>query len=247
MRMAPQSRALPVLITRPEPQASRFASDLRARYGDRIVPIVSPLLSLAILHPTLPTGPFGAVVLTSETGARAAAGYHDLPKRAYCVGDRTAQVARALGFDAESAAGDVDQLFHLLRDQSDDAPFLHLRAREARGDLVARLSAAGVPAQDAVVYAQEVTDLTAEAVTVLSGPGPAVIVPLFSPRTAKIFLDALHKVPDVSHTLPRLVIAALSPAISAVFAGHPARCVETAAAPSQGELFLVMDRFIIIP
>ncbi|MFN3722481.1 MAG: uroporphyrinogen-III synthase [Paracoccaceae bacterium] len=241
--MVSQSRALPVLITRPEPQASRFASDLQERYGGLIEVVLSPLLSPRLLHPKLPAGPFGAIVLTSETGARAAAAARDLPKRAYCVGDRTAEVARSVGFDAQSADGDADRLFDLLRNRSEDAPFLHLRGRDARGDLSARLSAAGVAAQQAVVYVQEPAVLSAKAVAALNGFGP-VIVPLLSPRTAEIFLGELNNLPNAPQSLPRLRIAALSPAIAAVFANCPAQHIETAAAPSQAELFLVLDRFI---
>ncbi|MDO8882806.1 MAG: uroporphyrinogen-III synthase [Pseudotabrizicola sp.] len=247
--MAPQSRALPVLITRPEPQASRFAHALQNRYGDQAVPILSPLLSPVFLKPKIPDAPFGAVILTSETGARAAAGFPALPRRAYCVGDRTAEVARTAGFEAYSASGDADQLFRLLQGQADHAPFLHLRGREARGDLAARLTAANLPTKDAVVYAQEPVALSPEAIAILSavdasGAGP-VIVPLFSPRTAEVFRRALSDLPDGNNVFNRLRIAALSPAIAEVFVACPPQSLGIAEAPSLAELFLVLDRFII--
>lgn len=241
MGMVSQSRAIPVLITRPMPQADRFARALRDRYKDRVVPILTPLLAATLLYPDLPEGSFRSVILTSETGARAAAAFaRQLPKRAYCVGDRTAQVAQDLGFQTISADGDADRLFHLLLTRPNDAPFLHLRGREARGDLVARLVTAGLGADQAVVYAQEPQDLSAEAISALSGNQP-VIAPLFSPRSAELFRRALGALPN--RTSVRIV--ALSPEIAKIFADIGPESLGIATEPTQAELFLALDRFII--
>jgi uroporphyrinogen-III synthase len=244
--MVPQSRALPVLITRPQPQASRFALALTDRYGARVMPVLTPLLAPAFFHTDLPAGFFGSVILTSETGARAAAALAgDLPSRAFCVGDRTATVAAQAGFQARSAAGDADALFQLLLGQPEHAPFLHLRGREARGDLAVRLRAAGLSAQEAVVYAQEPQCLTTEARNVLEGAGP-VLVPLFSPRSAEVFRRALSDIPEGSDIWGRLRIAALSPAIAAIFPECPFQHIAIATTPTQAELFSALDRFIFI-
>lgn len=247
MGMVPQSHAIPVLITRPEPQASRFCAALQNRYGALVQPILTPLLRPAFKNPVLPKGPFGSVVFTSETAVRAAVALTDavVPKRAYCVGDHTAQVATELGFQAHSAAGDAENLLKLLSDRPEHSPFLHLRGREARGDLADRLAAAGVPAVSAVVYAQETLPLSAQAIKALQGDEP-VIVPLFSPRSAEQFYRGLQNLPQVADLLPRLKIAALSPAVAAVLSGCPAQNIAIALAPNQAELFLVLDRFIFI-
>lgn len=171
--MSAQPRAL-ILLTRPAPQSKRFAAALGLEC------LISPLIAPRFLAPDLPA--HKALILTSETGALAARGL--APCRAFCVGDRTAEVARSLGFDATSASGDAEALMALIL--SDPiAPLLHLRGREARGDIAARLTAAGLPTHEAVVYAQEEQALTPEAVAALQGQTP-VIAPLFSPRSATI-------------------------------------------------------------
>lgn len=239
--MVPQSRPIPVLITRPSPQGDRFETALQARYGAAVVPVQTPLLASRFLTPMLPDGLPESVILTSETGARAAGRIsQDLPRRAYCVGDQTAKVAREQGFATVSADGDAEALIALLLRHSDHAPFLHLRGLEARGDIVARLQAQGCTAAEAIVYHQEAQPLSAQAMAVLQQPGP-VIVPLFSPRTAQVFCQAV-----ASHSLRAdLMLVAFSPAVAAELSDLPVKAMRIARHPSLAELFLESDSFII--
>lgn len=207
--MAPQSRALPVLLTRPEAQGDRFAAMLRERFGDAIEVVASPLIAPVFHAPDLPEGDHAAVILTSETGVEAAtrlAARQPLPKLALCVGDRTAHAARAAGFQARSAAGDADALLAMILADPPKGRLLHLHGRETRGDLAARLTAAGLCVDAATVYAQEPRPLTPQARVLLDGDGP-VVVPLFSPRTARLFAaTGPHRA--------ALWVAALSPAVA---------------------------------
>jgi uroporphyrinogen-III synthase len=190
----PRQSAIPVLVTRPEPQASRFAADLTARFGPVVRPVVSPLMEVAFLAPSLPEGPFDALILTSETGAEAAARLRDagaaLPRTALCVGDRTAEVAQGLGFEAQSAQGDVSALAALVLARPDTGPLLYLHAEDRAGDLTATLAAAGRQVWSRAVYAQRERPLSAIAETLFARKG-RVLVPLFSPRTTRLFVAAL--------------------------------------------------------
>jgi uroporphyrinogen-III synthase len=220
--MTPQSRAIPVILTRPAAQGDRFAADLRARFGDAVQVILSPLIAPVFPAVTLPDGAFRAVILTSETGAQAAARVPGVPRLAWCVGDRTAEAARALGFEAQSAAGDADALVAAVLASDESGPLIHLRGRDSRGEVASRLTAAGLPTAELIVYAQEAQPLTDAARALLAGDD-AVIVPLFSPRTAQLFAATQPKAP--------LFIAALSPVVAAglgdlacqrlTFADHP--------------------------
>ncbi|NBZ86709.1 uroporphyrinogen-III synthase [Stagnihabitans tardus] len=189
--MSAQPRAL-ILLTRPAPQSERFAAALGLDC------LISPLIAPRFLFPAIP--PHEALILTSETGALAARGL--APCRAFCVGDRTAATARALGFDATSASGDAEALIALIL-SAPVAPLLHLRGREARGEIAARLTAAGVPTAEALAYAQEEQDLTAEAQAALRGQTP-VIAPLFSPRSAQILAAEAKR---IGATAPLRVVA----------------------------------------
>ncbi len=190
--MAAQSFAPVVLLTRPAVQSARFAESLRAGIaGCRTV--TSPLIAPVFLDPVLPVKPWRAIILSSETGAEAAGRIRaSLPDLAFCVGDRTAQAAEAAGFLARSARGDAEALLALIL--SDPVhPLLHLRGRDARGDLAERLSANGVEADEALVYAQEEQPLTAEAIALLQGINP-VLAPVFSLRSAEILGAACRRI-----------------------------------------------------
>ena len=220
--MPAQSLAPTVLLTRPAAQSASFAQSLQARVeGLRV--IVSPLMATVFHEVTLPKEPLQGVILTSQTGAEAAGRLRtQLPDLAYCVGDRTAQVAREAGFRVQSAQGDAEALLALILREKPQA-LIHLRGREARGDLAQRLSAAGVFTQERVVYAQDAQPLSDEAVAVLSGKAP-VLVPLFSPRSAEILGAAWQGLA----THAPLVVVAISQAVAEAAAFCPTKPVLSA-------------------
>ena len=86
--MAPQSRAYPILLTRPAAQSARFAMVLQRRFvGVNI--LIAPLIEAVFLQPFVPRRDWAGVIFTSETGAmsarRIAADGTALPELAFCV------------------------------------------------------------------------------------------------------------------------------------------------------------------
>lgn len=207
--MARQSRAPVVLLTRPAPQSQRFAQALQARLPSVQV-VVSPLMQTEWLHPPLPDRPFHALILTSETGAEAAghlrAAGTPLPETAFCVGPRTTDTARAAGFAAISADGDVHALAALIRAAQPQGPLLHIRGEDVAGNLAETLTNGGIETHSAILYAQRPCPLSPAALTLLQAADP-VLVPLFSPRSAQILAQALP--PEAKAPL---WIVAISPA-----------------------------------
>jgi uroporphyrinogen-III synthase len=173
-----------LLLTRPAAASARTRAAVElARPG--VVVVESPVMEIARVPFAVGEIP-GGVILTSENGAEVAAGL-GLPEGtvAWCVGDRTAEVARAAGLRDISADGDAEALLRLILSAPEAGPLLHLRGEHARGDIVPRLRAAGRAARDAVVYRQVELPLTAGARAALGGSAP-VVVPLYSPRSAAI-------------------------------------------------------------
>lgn len=215
--MMRQSHA-PILLTRPLPQSQRFAQQL-AGLARQVV--ISPLMAVEILPASRPAGDFAAVIFTSETAVLTQ--MPDLPKRAYCVGKRTATVARAAGFSAQSADGDWRKLYDLILRDHPGGRLLFLHAAEAARDLPNALNSAGLETFSVQVYRQNPQALTADAVAILRQDSP-IILPLFSARSAKLFFAEYAR---IQGTAP-IFIAALS---AQVAEGITAAQLHTAARP----------------
>jgi uroporphyrinogen-III synthase len=211
--MATQSA---ILLTRPAAQSQRFAEALRVRVPDVVV-VISPLIVPAFLTPDIPARDWTAVIFSSETAVQAArriaADGGRLPSRAFCVGAQTARMAREAGFDAVSADGDGQALLALIQAQTPAGPLLHLCGRETRVDLAKMLSESRLETVSAVVYAQDILPLTAEATKLLLQDTP-VLAPVFSPRTGAILAHELARI----GARARVHVVAISPAAGEAFA-----------------------------
>ncbi|MDJ0824800.1 MAG: uroporphyrinogen-III synthase [Rhodobacter sp.] len=174
--------------------------------------VISPVLRIEPRDALVDLTGVAGVVLTSENGVLG------LPRTvpeglvAYCVGDRTADAARASGLSAVSAGGAIEDLAALIRNDALTGPLLHLRGAEVRGDLPAILAGTGAELREVVVYDQVPLDLTAEAKGVLSGTAP-LVAPLFSPRSAALLGTAAQG------AAAPLWLVALSPAVAEAWRG----------------------------
>ncbi|MGM0585958.1 MAG: uroporphyrinogen-III synthase [Pseudomonadota bacterium] len=215
-----------LLVTRPEPGATDLARWAEA-HGFR--PVLSP-----VLHPVrLPAAPdladIDAVILTSPAAARlapAAPALRDLP--CWCVGEATAEAARAAGFPAPRAGpSDAQALARLiLAEAPAGARLLHLRGRHATAGFAEALRAGGLRLREAVIYEMRPAPaLTAEAESALAAREIA-LAPVWSPRSARILAGLLARRFDLSAT----TALAISPAAAAPL--RPAGFGRVAVAPA---------------
>lgn len=195
-----------ILNTRPEPQASRFTEEILTRFGDQARVVASPLMVLELLPVVVPSLSFQALVLTSESGALAVRKLQAegacLPPRAYCVGDRTAEVAKRAGIETVSAGGDAGDLVRLIASHQTGA-LLYLHGEDRAADLEAALLPFGREVTSLKAYRQRAAALTAPARAVIAS-GEGLILPLFSPRSARLFLEAAADLP-LSHLQPVVI------------------------------------------
>lgn len=211
---------LPVLVvTRPAPAGARFAQEAVRGLGASAV--VSPLMRIDPVEPEpLPAHIGGVIFSSSNAVARAGALGLAVGLPAYCVGPRTTAEAREAGFAAEEAGPTAETLVTALAGRALAGPLVHLRGRHGRGDVAARLSAAGQDCSERVVYDQVALPLDDAARAALSGEAP-VVLPLFSPRSARLVAEqagpggARHVVaisPDVARAAAALGAATLDQA-----------------------------------
>ncbi len=235
-----------VLVTRPEPEASRFAEALRKNGHE---PLLAPLLSHANLTPPADLDTLlettQAVLLTSVTGVRTlaeATKRRDL--RLLVVGDATAEAAEQLGFhDTLSASGDVTALVVLVRKQlrPEAGPLLHAGGVVTAGDLVGQLAAAGYSIAHVALYDTRLVDTLPFDVERALGEGTVDVVTLFSPRTAEAFVKLAAR-PEIARGLAKTAAVVMSPAGAERVASLPWRVVAVAERPTQEEMLLAIDR-----
>lgn len=157
-----------LLLTRPEPDARRFAAELP---GAEVV--ISPILRIeAVVHDAARLRRARGLVFTSAHAVGAAG-----PGRgrlAICVGGRTGQVAREAGFAVREGHGTAESLLPLIA--ASPVPLIHPHGRHRAREL---------PVEGMVVYDQIGQPLSTAARAWLAEPVP-LLVPLFSPRSAAL-------------------------------------------------------------
>lgn len=202
-----------LLVTRPQAGALRFAGAFRARFGADWPVIISPLTELRPTGAPIPEAE--DYIFTSEQAVFVMPPASALPRtgrRAWCVGMRTAEAARAAGFEAIEGPGDAAGLWRMLLAEAPEGPLIHVRGEEVSVPLAEMLHDAGLDAREVVVYRQERLPLTPEAAAALGGRA-ALLVPVFSPRTARALTDAVAGTGAQRHA--PIWLAAISAAVLA--------------------------------
>lgn len=228
------------MLTRPKMQSLKFGRALQRHFDMPLSIIVSPLMEPDYFTPPIPDMDFYAAIFTSQTAVEAAkrisANGTVLPRRAFCVGSQTAKAARLAGFEAISADSDALGLVEMMKSANPKAALLHLRGEISHGDVANLLNSAGIETYEAVVYRQAARPLNVDARAFLQGTDPA-FVPLFSPRTARIFSDEVKATGGIAP----LRIAAISPAVAKeVVSLHP-EVIETAASPDAKAMIAALE------
>ena len=144
-----------VAVFRARHDGERTAERLRALGHDVLL---APVLEVVPTGAPVPAGPFDGVIFTSAHGvealpAQAAAPLLGLP--CFCVGDRTAAVARAAGFaDLRNARADAERLADIVQAAlAAPAHLLLVAGRDRKPAIQSRLEAVGHTVQVAELYA----------------------------------------------------------------------------------------------
>lgn len=168
----PAGRTPTLLLTRPDAESRQFAATL-----PQVPAVISPIMVIVPVayDAARLAGAEGFVFTSGHAVASAAPG---LGRLALCVGQRTAEIAKAAGFSVIEGPGDAEGLVPLI----EQSP---VRLIHPRGRHVAR----PLPVEDVVVYDQVARPLSTQAQRLLGNPG-IVIAPLFSPRSARLLAEA---------------------------------------------------------
>ena len=226
-----------LLITRPEPDATRSAQALRARGHEALV---APLLAMQTIETDI-AGSYNAVLMTSANAARAlsahprAGKFTQLP--AFTVGARSAGAARAAGFsEVVSANGALADLVTLVaaRFAGSSARLLYLAGEERAGDLGGELAVYGIAVETVAIYRTVAAGrLSAELVQALSN-GRLDGALHYSRRSVTTLLRLAE--PNVLNALLNLAHYCLSREVAAPLRAAGAVRISVASRPDEAAL-----------
>ncbi len=227
-----------VLVTRSEPGASETAIRLRQAGFE---PVVESLFAIAPLDVEIPN--YDALAFTSANGVRRFAMLsprRDVP--VFCVGERTAQEARSLGYRTVSSAGaEVGALANLIqRNLTTKTRLLHAGNEDTRGNLAGRMTEAGFQASFLPIFRAVPVEAPGPLLAAhLAGDVRFDVVMIHSPRAAGILAGFAAGTTSHGH----LAVAAISTAAAEPLSGLADR-IEIAATPDGPALFSALARLL---
>ena len=209
-----------LLLTRPQPGAEAFLARLSPALHEGAV--VSPLIEIVPTGAQPDIAPYAGVIFTSANAVAHAPKGNGRP--AFCVGPQTTQAANAAGWQAEMAGLDAAAMIATLSSRAELGPLLHLAGQHRRGDVAGVLSQTGLKVDVETLYNQRLLPLSDDAQALLQG-NAAVLVPLFSPRSAQQFVRAASRVEGV-------MAISISAATADALEGLPLRAHDVATEPT---------------
>ena len=239
-----------ILVTRPHPDNTTTAENLRARGH---VVLLAPVLKFepVAFHDENEAG-YGAIIVTSANAIRAVApqlrdlGLAELPL--FAVGEHTASVAREFGFmEVIVAGGDAaslrDKVMQGARDKvlKKKSTLLYLAGADMSRDLGGELGAEGFSVVTQTTYRMvPVKILPREVCEGFAAHGIEAVLH-YSRRSARAFLDAAR---DEGVEISALAIpqCCLSETVASVLRDAGASQVLVAATPDENALFDALER-----
>ncbi|MCB1417666.1 MAG: uroporphyrinogen-III synthase [Notoacmeibacter sp.] len=230
---------LRVLVTRPEPGASKTAETLE-RLGYQ--PIVMPLTSIETHLPFLPEPwpAFTHVVVTSANGLRHAP--EILIRRlrgltVFAVGDATARSARAAGFDSvETGGGGAAGLeAHLLALPVDQIRVAYIAGVVRRPELELFLTREGIAFNVFETYQTKKVSYSTHEIELLLGEDLVDAVLVHSAETAAA-LGELPAAGKIGHIIEITNFFAISERVGRALESQGARHVSAASEPSEAAM-----------
>jgi uroporphyrinogen-III synthase len=209
-----------LLLTRPTEDSESLARHL-VGLGHKV--LIAPMMQIVpSADAELSLAGVQALLATSSNGVRALAAQRQgetvrrLPL--FAVGEATARAASKAGFtDVRVAGGDVVALAALVRESLNprSGRLIHIAGRDRAGDLKAALSADGFAVDVVVLYAAEAATSPPRDVRSALRAGELDAVLLYSPRTARIYVDLIRaETDDLLAAVRKLYHVCLSPAVA---------------------------------
>jgi uroporphyrinogen-III synthase len=232
-----------VLITRPETPALALASLLQARGYETAI---EPLLTIVSTNIPRPQDKTDLVMITSGNACGALEQHLGLiddlfAQPCYCVGPRTAEKVRALGFqNVISTTSDGAELAHFILRQEKPSSVLHICGQAIESKAATELQKEGWRLIGWPVYAATpVTHLSAMVKTQFENKKLNAVL-VFSPRMAQTLKRLLHEA-ALEACCKSLAAICLSDAVAAELEPLPWRRLIAASAPTEDAVIACLE------
>ena len=183
--------AATLLLCRTEAKSLEFQRAVEANLGGTVETIISPAFRIEDIEIKPAKTSYDHLIFTSANGAlRGEQLGLKSTSVVYCVGPATTSKAKALGFDAVDAGGDVRDLVSSIKAQNVKGSLLHVSGEHVAGDLIGDLGRANIQVERLVAYRQVPLPPTPEFSDCLESGAPKVL-PFFSPR-ATLILEGVN-------------------------------------------------------
>jgi uroporphyrinogen-III synthase len=229
-----------VLVTRPEPGASRTAARLEVAGFDTTV---LPLTRIAPLDFIMPDGEFDGVIVTSAQALKGVDAGRLLTIPIFAVGEMTARSARSAGFETIiTAGGSVDSISELvLNGARPAARLLYLCGKVRRPDLETALGDAGLQLVAVETYDAIPVDYSHPELIARLGDASFDAVALMSAQAAKLF-SALAEDTGFAPLFTQSVVACFSPRIANSLSQYGAWRVSVTEEASEDALLVLLSK-----
>ena len=220
-----------VLLTRPTQSSELFRDALKAAAG-AFRPYLCPAFEYeAVAYREVS---FDAAIFTSKAGVQFAPSGNG--RVAWCVGEATAQMARAKGYLTKTGTGNAMDLSKMILRSDLRDRMIHFRGENVRIDVKAILEEAGLTCADTVIYRKVIARVPEGLLDVLNSTD-VFIVPMFSGETVSI-------IEDWGLDLERAWVVAISEEVALNAQNLNPKGISTAANPNLDEMVRIMTRLI---
>ena len=240
-----------ILITRPEPDASRWRELLQAR---GVTVSVEPLLHIELLPPqNIDLTGVQALIATSRNGLRGLRGSpaltHLIALPIFTVGPGTAELSRELGFgrvhQGPASARDLVGVIQTGADPQDGA-LLHLAGDKLAFDLARALAPRGFEVRRLAVYRSQPAKTLQDHTMLALASGAIDTVVSMSPLSAKTFVTLCEQT-NLSLQCQRLVYICLSDNVAKALAPLKPLTVHVAPEPNSQAMFTLIEALAARP
>jgi uroporphyrinogen-III synthase len=228
-----------LLLTRARAQSERFAA-LVADLDVNVV--ISPLFQIVPVgfDADVFDGAVGVIVTSENAIAQLPMDKLGPGLVAYCVGTRTCEAARSAGLRAFDGGGTAEILVANMLAQAPQGRLIYLRGTNISAPIAVALMDAGLNVTEVVAYDQQAWPFSDDALALLSSTLP-VIAPIFSERTARLFVAATGKLsPDFAH----ITCIAISATVAKVLQDSGFGAIYTADAPNRAAMLTMLRKSV---